>query len=117
MNAELDTLAQAIRRWRAEHDAVFPTPDGVASLRLLLCEHEATFRTACERVGGLTFQELEEIAKRHQGQGLSAPGPGLLPDYAARVLNRCRGGQFDQADADRVEMLKRVVDYAKLLEP
>jgi hypothetical protein len=84
---------------------------------LLLCKNEEMLGAACDRVAAMTYEEMKELVQTHPGEGLTEPGQGVMPDYAKQVLNRvCRSGQVEPADADRVEMMKRVLDYAKFAD-
>jgi hypothetical protein len=109
-------LSRALRAWRQEYAGGFPTPEGIGSLVKLLCANESNLRAACARVRALSYAQMKTLAEQHPGEGLTEPSVGVDPDYAEQVLDRvCKREDIDIHDADRVEVLKRVLDYAKFV--
>lgn len=113
MNAEMARLGRALRTWLQQYSGGFPSPEGAATLQTVLCENEAALRTACATIRALSFHEHVALVRGHPDEGLDGPGSRVMPDYAEQALDRvCSGEQLEQTDADRTEMLKRVVDLA-----
>lgn len=117
MNPKMKQLVDDLQDWRKRYSGATETREAAQALKDLLCPNEEEFRAALAAVDKLTYGEMTDLLRDHRE--LNAP-EGVQVEYASQLVDAyCDpndAGDWTIFDTDDyVNMLTRVVEYAKYL--